>query len=413
MTIGTSVTSIGNYAFDGCSSLTNVTLNSNTIANQTYTSSSNMQHIFGEQVEEYIIGDCVTSIGDSAFYACTNLTSVTIGINVTRIGDYAFYGCEGIQNVVWNAKNCANSGYFDTQVESFIFGDEVETIPAKCCYNICGLTSIEIPNSVTSIGDNAFAECIYLTNVTIGNNVTSIGERAFSWCYSLPIIDNIRYADTYLVEGVNNKSKYTIKDGTKWIGNGAFIGSYYPTEEIIIPSSVISIGSYAFEYNDITLVSCLGSTPPALSDSAFYECTLHTISVPCDAVSTYKGDIGWQEVADYIKGDCPTYTIRFVDWDGFLLQSSEVEEGELPEYTGWTPTRSDDDEYTYTFNGWTPEIVVATADATYTATYTATLHSQGLEDVTSDITLQKILNDGHLFILRGDKVYTVDGREVR
>ena len=69
----------------------------------------------------------------------------------------------------------------------------------------------------------------------------------------------------------------------------------------------------------------------------------------------------------------PTYyTIRFLNWNGEVLQSSQVEEGNEPSYTGSMPVRPEDEQYTYLFDGWSPTIVAATADADYTATYTAT-----------------------------------------
>lgn len=110
----------------------------------------------------------------------------------------------------------------------------------------------------------------------------------------------------------------------------------------------------------------------------------------------------------------PTYMITFVNWDGTELQASPVEENTLPVYTGATPERPEDERYTYSFNGWTPTIVIASADATYTATYTATPKSQGIEDVLSDqVQCTKVIRNGQILILRGDKTYTTDGRLVR
>lgn len=110
----------------------------------------------------------------------------------------------------------------------------------------------------------------------------------------------------------------------------------------------------------------------------------------------------------------PTYTITFANWDGTELQSSQVEEGTLPEYTGATPERPENEQYTYSFNGWTPTIVIASADATYTATYTATPKSQGIEDVLSDqVQCTKVIRNGQIFIIRGDKTYTLQGQEVK
>ena len=145
----------------------------------------------------------VTRIGRSAFVDCSSLTSITIPNSVMSIGDKAFYYCTS-------------------------------------------LTSITIPNSVTSIGYDAFCSCSSLTSITIPNSITSIGDNAFSYCYSLPVVDNLRYADTYLVEAADKSlSTYTIKAGTKWIGDWAFNGCSDLTS-ITIPNSVTSIGEGAF-----------------------------------------------------------------------------------------------------------------------------------------------------------------------
>ncbi|MBR6319506.1 MAG: leucine-rich repeat protein [Prevotella sp.] len=151
------VTSIGNRAFHGCSSLTAVT-----------------------------IPNSVTSIGDEAFYGCTGLTAVTIPNSVTSIGYAAFKGCSGLTSPVYNSTLFA---YLPTSISgSYNIPDGIKKISGGAFYNCSGLTAVTIPNSVTSIGDEAFYECSGLTALTIPNSVTSIGRSAFSGCSGLTAV---------------------------------------------------------------------------------------------------------------------------------------------------------------------------------------------------------------------------------
>ena len=109
------------------------------------------------------------------------------------------------------------------------------------------------------------------------------------------------------------------------------------------------------------------------------------------------------------------YTIRFLNWDGALLQSGQVKEGDMPAYTGATPTRPEDESYTYTFSGWNPTIVAATVNADYTAQYTATekKKEEGLDEVVAGSAPRKILFNGVIYILRDNKLFNLQGALVK
>ena len=161
--------------------------------------------------------------------------------------------------------------------------------------NYEGLTTATIPAtvtdngttySVTSIGYEAFSGCYSLTSITIPNSVTSIGSYAFYGCTSLPVVDNLRYADTYLVEAVDKSlSTYTIKAGTKWIGDYAFSGCFSLTS-ITIPNSVTSIEGSAFEDCSALTSITLPNSVTSIGNEAFYECSsLTSITLPNSVIS--------------------------------------------------------------------------------------------------------------------------------
>ncbi|MCR5042614.1 MAG: leucine-rich repeat domain-containing protein [Bacteroidaceae bacterium] len=216
--IGSGVTSIGDYAFSGCSGLTSIEIPSSvtSIGTRAFQDCSGLTSIeipsnvtsigtrafYGcSGLTSIEIPANVTSISQSAFYGCSGLTSVTIPAGVTSIGDYVFNECSNLatitvetSNTVYNSRNGCNA-IIETSSNKLIAGCKNTTIPAgvtsigKDAFGYCsGLTSIEIPASVTSIDDNAFFGCSGLTSVEIPASVTSIGEYAFDGCSGLATV---------------------------------------------------------------------------------------------------------------------------------------------------------------------------------------------------------------------------------
>ena len=264
VTIGSGVTSIGagnNSSFYDCSSLTSVTLNSNAIASHsysTYDSVSSIKNYFGEQVTEYIIGDDVTSIGNWAFRNCSGLTSVTIGSGVTSIGGNAFNGCSGLTKVIvsdiaaWCGISFGNSSANPLYYAHHLYSDENTEI-----------TNLVMPDGMTSIGNYAFANCSGLTSVTIPNSVTSIsiGEDVFANCSGIT---------SMIVESGN--TKYDSRDNCNAIIETASNTLIVGCRNTVIPNSVTRIGSYAFSgCSDLTSITIPNSVT-SIGSNAFHNC---------------------------------------------------------------------------------------------------------------------------------------------
>ena len=192
VTIGGSVTSIGNYAFYHCSGLTSIAVESG----NTHYDSRNSCNAIIETATNTLIRGCkntiipnsVTSIGNYAFSGCSGLTSLTIPNSVTSIGNNAFQYCSGLTSVIFNADSCISAGnssfpafYNCSNLTSFTFGNNVKRIPDYLCYRLSRLTSLTIPNSVTSIGSYAFSRCSGLTSITsLANEPPTIGSTTFN-----------------------------------------------------------------------------------------------------------------------------------------------------------------------------------------------------------------------------------------
>ena len=269
VTIPNSVTSIGGKAFYACSGLTSVT-----------------------------IGNSVTSIGYMAFNSCRSLTSVTIPSSVVYIRSGAFNYCSNLSSINVASGNTHYSSIDgvlynyvqDTLIQcpcaktSITIPNSVTSIGEEAFCGCTGLTSITIPTSVTSIGDYAFCGCTGLTSITIPTSVTSIGDYAFSNCTGLTSIDipnSITSIVNRMFYGCTGLTSITIPNNITSIGGGAFSGCTGLTS-ITIPNSVTSIGGSAFYgctgLTSITLPDSIGG---AIGSQTFTNCTgLTSITIP-------------------------------------------------------------------------------------------------------------------------------------
>ena len=277
-----SVTSIGQYAFRSCSGLTSINVND---GNTVYDSRNNCNAIIETETNTLIQGcnttiipDSVTSIGNTAFERCTSLTSVTIGNGVTSIGSGVFQYCSGLTSVtIPDSVTSIGTHVFNgcTSLTSCTIGSGVTSISQATFRNCSGLTSVDLPNRVTSIGDYAFSGCTSLEEVTIPNGVTSIGGSCFYNCTSLTSInipDSVTSIGTWVFQGCSGLTSCTIGNSITNIVEGTF-GYCSSLTSIVIPNGVTVIGQYAF-YQCYSLTSInIPDSVTSIGYQAFRDCT--------------------------------------------------------------------------------------------------------------------------------------------
>ena len=316
------VTSIGNYAFSGCSGLTAIEIpNSVTsIGNYAFYGCSGLTAVE--------IPNSVTSIGVEAFYECSSLTAIQIPSSVTSIGGWAFRGCSNLsQLVIGNGQETLTiqSNTFSScpittlylgrnvndyvnfkSLETLTIGSSVTSIGDEAFYGCSKLTAIQIPSSVTSIGSSAFYGCSGLTAVEIPNSVTSIGEWAFYGCSNLSQLI-LEDGEEVLIISYDTFNDCPIT--TLYLGrNVNDYVNFKPLETLTIGSSVTSIGERAFYgCSGLTAIQ-IPSSVTSIGESAFYGCErLHSVTIGAGVLSIGSYAFGYQD-GSY------TYRPRKVIW---------------------------------------------------------------------------------------------------
>ena len=298
VTIPNSVTSIGELAFVGCSSLTSVVVES---GNTKYDSRNNCNAIIETATNTLIAGcqntiipNSVTSIGDYAFHGCDSLKSITIPNSVTSIGDNAFEYCSSLTSVtIGNSVTSIGYDAFSgcNSLTSVTIPNSVTSIGGYAFFGCDSLTSVTIGNSVTSIGNHAFRSCFSLTSVTIGNSVTSIGESAFEDCSSLTSItipNSVTSIGDYAFRYCSSLTSVTIGNSVTSIGELAFADCSSLTS-VTIGNSVTSIGDNAFRYCSSLKSITIPNSVTSIGDVAFKHCSsLKSITIPNSVTSIGK-----------------------------------------------------------------------------------------------------------------------------
>ena len=262
VTIPESVTSIGDYAFESCNGLISVTipesvttvgygvfLGCNDISKPTYNSKFFVRLPVSYR-GEYVIPTTIETICDHAFDGCSGLTSINIPKGVTSIWDCAFRRCSGLSsiNIPEGVTSIGGAFYGCSGLTSITIPSSVTSIGSSAFGGCSGLTSINIPESVTSIEYKTFSGCSGLTSINIPSSVTSIGESAFYNCSSLPSItipESVTSIGDAAFSGCSSLTSITIPMGVTSIGSGAFYGCS-GLISIIVNGNVSTIGKNAF-----------------------------------------------------------------------------------------------------------------------------------------------------------------------
>jgi len=249
----TKLTSVGNFAFASCSSLTSMVLPDSLtqIGEAAFGGCTSLTSV--------VLPDSLTELGESAFQDCTSLTSVVLPDSFTELGEYAFQDC--------------------TSLTSMVLPDSLTQLGDGAFLRCSSLTSVVLLDSLTLLGKGAFGDCTSLTSAVLPDSLTQLGEGAFTFCSSLTSV--------------------VLPDSLTQLGEQAFAKCTSLTS-MLLPDSLTQVGRLAFG-GCSSLMSVILPDSTTLGDGAFYE---------CDALVQKAALAGFDSVELYLRYRYKSITLR-------------------------------------------------------------------------------------------------------
>lgn len=382
ITIPRHIRSIGRYAFEQCQSLSTIIYNAkqcpsanigvNVLASASSTTGDN------NNVQNIIVGDDVTLIPNNLFNKCSSLKSITIGKSVQNMTSAFAYSKDSLSTIIYNAINCTTSSSFSFcyQLNNIIIGNEVEVLPDCIFQGDTSIIEVVLPNSLTTIGANAFYNT-RIRAITLPQSIVTIGDGAFS----NSTLDTVYFfADSCLYMG-NRQSSYPYRIESPF-GSDYHLTSNNTITTLIIGENVKIIPNCAFYHcRQISNVNILSANPPECSNTYSFYSNIRTsasFNIPCRTREFYE--IAWSYSYNFVEPPAPNFAVSLlptgssasVSWDtlsgvatfsayGVRCDSSAVIIGQ-PRYgyyfTQWNDGNTDN-----------PRTIHLTSDTTFTALF--------------------------------------------
>jgi len=369
-----------------------------------------------QEIEHLIISNGVTNIGEDAFHSCEHISSVVIPNSVTGIENYAFYYCEDLLSVVipGSVDTIGRSAFENCTGLITVTMEEGVTVLDTNAFGYCiAMTSIDIPNTVTKIGYDAFHQCYALTSVEIPGSVTTIEAYAFGSCENLtsvtcesvtpPTLGNeVFYKCTKLgYIFVPAKSVDAYKTATNWSVYEAIIEAIRPSwlkegDEWDEDTKTLTVNSNpgVGAYQGITEIEhvIISEGVTSIAREAFYYCSaLTTIELPASIESI--GDYAFQGCPAIVSVTCKALNPPTMG-DGIFYDSSALEHIYVP--------------------AWSVEAYKAATEWSLNAAIIELIPgTEAIDHTVVNTHATKCIENGQLIILRGDKIYTITGQEVK